>query len=157
VCPSDGTRLVDEAMLSGRTMAAVKTPPKVINPSGVGRSSPSIATDKTSFTPQPVLQSPTNPPVLALGVPSLEPVFAELQAGQQVGEYVIERKLGEGGMAMVYAGVHPLIGKRVAIKVLSPSLAAEPDIVRRFIQEARAVNQIGHRHIVDIFSFGRLP
>jgi serine/threonine-protein kinase len=154
VCPTDGTRLVDDAMLSGRTMAAV-TPPKM-TPSGVGRAS-SIATDKTSFTPQPVLQSPTNPPVVALGVPSLEPVFAELKAGQQVGEYVIERKLGEGGMAMVYAGVHPLIGKRVAIKVLSPSLAAEPDIVRRFIQEARSVNQIGHRHIVDIFSFGRLP
>jgi serine/threonine-protein kinase len=152
VCPGDGTRLVEDAMLSGQTMAAV-TPAKISSrlPSGA-----SIATDKTA-TPQPVLQSVTNPPVLALGVPSLEPVFAELKAGQQVGEYVVERKLGEGGMAMVYAGVHPLIGKRVAIKVLSPSLASEPDIVRRFIDEARAVNTIGHRHIVDIFSFQRLP
>jgi hypothetical protein len=79
-----------------------------------------------------------------------------LAAGTQVGEYVIERKLGEGGMGMIYAASHPIIGKRVAIKELNPAMAANPDVVARFIQEAKSVNQIRHRNIVDIFSFGTL-
>jgi len=81
----------------------------------------------------------------------------DLPPGTQVGEYQVQGKLGEGGMGMVFAGVQPLIGKRVAIKVLAPELARNADVVRRFITEARAVNQIGHRNIIDIFSFGQLP
>jgi eukaryotic-like serine/threonine-protein kinase len=82
---------------------------------------------------------------------------SELQAGTKVGEYVVTAKLGEGGMGAVYAGSHPIIGKRVAIKVLSGALRGDRDIVRRFVAEARAVNQIGHRNIIDIFAFGTLP
>src|SRR3954462_1446780 len=72
----------------------------------------------------------------------------ELPAGMAVGEYVIERKIGEGGMATVYAARHPLIGKKAAIKVMSPDLGADPMAVERFVQEARAVNHIGHPNIV---------
>jgi serine/threonine-protein kinase len=75
----------------------------------------------------------------------------------EVGEYRILRKIGEGGMGAVYAAVHPVIGKQVAIKVLAPHLAARPDLVDRFVTEARAVNRIGHPNIIDIFSFGWLP
>jgi eukaryotic-like serine/threonine-protein kinase len=80
-----------------------------------------------------------------------------LAPGAVVGDYVVQRKLGEGGMGAVFAARHPLIGKRVAIKVLSPSLASSPEAVERFIREARSVNEIGHRNIVDIFGFGQLP
>ena len=67
-------------------------------------------------------------------------------------------KLGEGGMGAVYAGVHPVIGKKAAIKVLQPrAVATTASMVQRFVPEARAVNQIGHRNIVDIFAFGELP
>src|SRR4051812_19933941 len=59
-------------------------------------------------------------------------------------------------MGVVYEGLQPLIGKRVAIKVLLPHLSSEPEVVGRFLSEARAVNAIGHRGIVDIFSFGQL-
>jgi serine/threonine-protein kinase len=75
----------------------------------------------------------------------------------EVGEYRVQRKIGEGGMGAVYAAIHPVIGKQVAIKVLAPHLAARPDLVNRFIDEARAVNRIGHPNIVDIFAFGWLP
>jgi tRNA A-37 threonylcarbamoyl transferase component Bud32 len=71
-----------------------------------------------------------------------------------VGEYRIERKLGQGGMGTVYAAIHPVIDKRVAIKVLHHELCANADAVTRFIQEARAVNRIGHPNIVDVFGFG---
>jgi serine/threonine-protein kinase len=81
----------------------------------------------------------------------------ELLPGQDVGEYRIESVLGRGGFGTVYAAVQPVIGKRVAIKVLARRYAADQDIVSRFVAEARAVNQIRHRNIIDIFSFGQLP
>src|SRR5262249_14372959 len=149
----------------------VLTPPPPT--ASVSPSASSIASDRTSYAPsQPPRaaqaqgqgQGPrTAPPPVVMIEPANSPVhtletgMTDLQPGQPVGEYVVERRLGEGGMAVVYAGIQPLIGKKVAIKLLAPALAAEPEIVRRFIQEARAVNQIQHRHIVDIFSFGRLP
>jgi serine/threonine-protein kinase len=75
----------------------------------------------------------------------------------EVGEYRVLRKIGEGGMGSVYSAVQPVIGKRVAIKVLAPHIAGHPELVRRFVDEARAVNKIGHPNIIDIFSFGWLP
>ena len=80
----------------------------------------------------------------------------ELQVGTMVGEYRVTHKLGEGGMGVVYAGVHPEIGKRVAIKVLAAHAAVYPDLIRRFKEEARAVNKIRHPNIIDIFSFNQL-
>ena len=76
--------------------------------------------------------------------------------GLKIGEYVIEAKIGEGGMGEVWSGKHPQIGKMVAIKILSQNMSNNPDAVARFVQEARAVNEIQHRNIVDIFSFGEL-
>jgi serine/threonine-protein kinase len=81
-----------------------------------------------------------------------------LVVGAILGEYeiVAPAPLGAGGMGSVYAAVHPVIGKRVAIKVLRGELARVPEIAQRFIDEARAVNQIGHPNLVDIFGFGAL-
>jgi serine/threonine protein kinase len=81
---------------------------------------------------------------------------ADLRPGDEVGEYVIAQKIGEGGMAAVYGAVHPIIGKKAAIKVMSTTLASQPEQVDRFVQEARAVNAIGHPNIVDVFGFGAL-
>src|SRR5262245_12740211 len=92
-------------------------------------------------------------PALAL-VPTIR--VNDLHSGTLVGEYRIEGKLGEGGMGSVYAATHPLIGKKAAIKIISPHLCTNAAAVERFIQEARAVNQIGHPNIVDVFSFGEL-
>jgi len=75
----------------------------------------------------------------------------------ELGGYIIDGLLGQGGMGIVYAATHPLIGKRAAAKVLKPELSREPAAVERFIREARAVNQIGHPNIVDIYDFGQLP
>ncbi len=77
-----------------------------------------------------------------------------LASGTMIGEYRIEKKLGEGSFGTVYAGIQPLIGKKVAIKLLHKRMSSEPEIVARFIDEARAANRIGHRNIIDIFSFG---
>jgi len=80
----------------------------------------------------------------------------DLKEGQQVGDYIIQKKIGEGGFGTVFSGEHPLIGKMVAIKVLNRQYSSQPEMVSRFVAEARAVNQIRHRHIIDIFGFGQL-
>lgn len=77
--------------------------------------------------------------------------------GTQVGEYLIERRLGEGGMGVVFAGVHPVIKKPVAIKVLQWEIARDPLEVQRLLSEAQVVNAIRHRGIVDVIGFGKLP
>jgi serine/threonine-protein kinase len=82
---------------------------------------------------------------------------AGLAPGTMVGEYRIEQIVGEGGMGQVYGAIHPVIGKRAAIKVLLPEICRNQQMVERFVMEARAVNQIGHPNIVDVFAFGALP
>jgi serine/threonine-protein kinase len=76
---------------------------------------------------------------------------------QKVGEYDVVGHIGTGGMGAVYEGRHPVIGKRVAIKVLLPQYSEDKDALRRFFDEAKAVNAIRHRGIVDIFGMGQLP
>jgi serine/threonine protein kinase len=77
--------------------------------------------------------------------------------GTFVGEYRVDAVIGSGGMGIVYRGVHPEIDKPVAIKVIRRHLAADPDYVRRLKVEARSVNAVRHRSVVDIFSIGALP
>ncbi|MFT3837969.1 MAG: serine/threonine-protein kinase [Myxococcaceae bacterium] len=89
--------------------------------------------------------------------PTTDPRAAALAldlSGQKVGEYQLIRRVGVGGMGAVFEGMQPLIGKRVAVKFLLPTLSQDASLVERFLSEARAVNAIGHRGIVDIFSFG---
>ena len=77
-----------------------------------------------------------------------------LAEGQSVGNYRILSKIGTGGMGAVYLAEHPLIGKKVALKVIHRELSGNKEVVRRFFQEAKAVNTIGHEHIIEIHDFG---
>jgi serine/threonine protein kinase len=71
-----------------------------------------------------------------------------------IGSYDVIGSLGAGGTGRVYLGQHPVIGSRVAIKVLLPEIARSAETVDRFIQEARASSQIGSPHIPRYFDFG---
>ena len=72
----------------------------------------------------------------------------------KVGRYRIDGILGEGAMAVVYAGFDPDIERQVAIKCLHREVAADPAFRRRFLAEARAAGQLTHPHIVTIFDAG---
>lgn len=90
------------------------------------------------------------PDALLSGDPALSP-------GERAGEYEVEAVIGRGGFGTVYKAIHPVIEKPAAVKVLERQYSSNPDMLARFISEARAVNRIGHKNIVDIFSFGVLP
>jgi len=74
-----------------------------------------------------------------------------LRAGTQVGDFVIESALGEGGMAQVYLARHPLLDTRHAIKILDPQLRANADARQRFLDEARIqAKHLDHPGIVKV-------
>ena len=75
----------------------------------------------------------------------------------KLGDYQVVGPLGEGGMGVVYEGLHTVINKRVAIKVIKPEYAADQILVRRVLAEAQAVNAVRHRGIVDIHAHGLTP
>ncbi len=87
----------------------------------------------------------------------LPPTPQALAPGEIVGNYRIERQLGEGGMGAVYLATHTLMNNRAVVKVLLPSLSTNPDIAQRFINEARAASNIKHRNIVTVQEVGRRP
>jgi serine/threonine-protein kinase len=83
-------------------------------------------------------------------------VRKDVMVGQKIGEYVVRRRIGSGGMGVVYEGEHPDIGRKVAIKIIRPD-SSEGVRSRELIGEARAASAIRHRGIIDIFGFGTLP
>jgi serine/threonine protein kinase/HD-like signal output (HDOD) protein len=76
--------------------------------------------------------------------------------GQTLGSFRVTGLLGEGGMGQVYGAEHVLIGRKAAIKVLASEVASDKDVVSRFFNEARAVNDIRHPNIVEVTDFGHV-
>ncbi|MRS12581.1 MAG: Stk1 family PASTA domain-containing Ser/Thr kinase [Actinobacteria bacterium] len=69
--------------------------------------------------------------------------------------YRVTEKIGSGGMADVYKAVDDVLGRTVAIKVLHPRYASEPNFVARFRQEAQAAANLSHPNIVNMYDWGR--
>jgi eukaryotic-like serine/threonine-protein kinase len=142
VCPDDGTWLHEETIMESQRHRARK---------------PSLG-DEQLDSADKLLDSSDRRALAKTAPPGGPAAMAiELAAGTRVGEYEIEAKIGEGAMGTVYRAVHPAIGRHVAIKVMTPKLFDEPESVKRFVAEARAVAAIRHPGIVDVFGFGRLP
>ena len=86
-------------------------------------------------------------------VPPTDPLLNQVLAGR----YLIKKKLGEGGMGAVYLSQHTILEKAVALKILHGEFARKPDLVERFMQEARAASRIRHENVIDISDFGSTP
>jgi serine/threonine-protein kinase len=72
------------------------------------------------------------------------------------GKYRVERVLGEGGMGRVVAAWDPDLERRVAVKILRPEVAKNPEAVERFLREARAAAKIESDHVVRVIEVGSL-
>ncbi len=89
--------------------------------------------------------------------PSFELEASPLQPGQIIGErYRVGELLGGGGMGVVQAGTHVLLGTPVAIKVIRSELKGDNEVVQRFVNEARAAAALKGEHIARVFDVGLL-
>lgn len=71
----------------------------------------------------------------------------------EVSPYLIEKKLAEGGMGRVFVARHEVLGRRVALKVLHAHIAARPEALARFRQEAAVLARLEHAHAVQVYDF----
>ena len=71
------------------------------------------------------------------------------------GRYELERKIGEGGMARIYAGRDLRLNRRVAIKIPHSHYANDADFLERFRHEAQAAAMLAHPNIVDVYDVGK--
>jgi len=76
--------------------------------------------------------------------------------GQMLGRYQLMSPIGHGGMAAVYQGRERETGRLVAVKVLSPQVAENPQFLQRFRREARVVMALHHPHVVPVEDFGEV-
>lgn len=79
-----------------------------------------------------------------------------LQPGSKFHGYTVVRCVGVGGMGAVFEGVHDMLGRRCAIKVLHAKAAERAESRERFVREARSVAKIKHPNVVEIFDVGLL-
>jgi len=72
---------------------------------------------------------------------------------QYLGKYELQQQLGRGGMAEVWKALDTQLQRYVAIKILHTNLQNDPDFIKRFLREARAVASLHHPNIVQIYDF----
>jgi serine/threonine protein kinase len=113
----------------------------------LGATDTAVAVDaKRSFT-----SATSSGPTPSAGSPV---VMTELIGSTLSGKFLINRKVGQGGMGAVYEATHTQLGKRVAVKVLLEKYAQREAIVKRLRQEAQLASSVGNEHIIDITDIG---
>jgi serine/threonine protein kinase len=73
------------------------------------------------------------------------------------GRFRIECEIGTGGMGTVYRAKHLGLERAVAVKIIKPEFASDPDVADRFMREARTMAKLRHPHAAMIFDAGNLP
>ena len=76
------------------------------------------------------------------------------QAAKQLGQYTLDRKIGEGGMGVVHLAHHVMLRRPTAIKQVLPARVG-PDVLARFEREVQAMSQLTHPNTVAVYDYGR--
>ncbi|HEV2860948.1 MAG TPA: protein kinase [Pyrinomonadaceae bacterium] len=77
-----------------------------------------------------------------------------LPEGTRLGRYEVRSQVGVGGMGEVYLASDSLLGRAVALKVLPPQFASEPERLARFVREARAASALNHPNVLTVYDVG---
>ena len=104
------------------------------------------------WTPRPRPRLPSE----TLSEYGTEPLIERLRRAT-IGRYDIYAELGSGGMATVFLALDLALDRKVAIKVMSPSLANSPEAIERFRREARVAAALSHPNIIGIYAVGDDP
>jgi eukaryotic-like serine/threonine-protein kinase len=89
--------------------------------------------------------------------PPLQPDSPAVAESLIAGKYRVLRLIGSGGMGTVWEGAHTTLGTRVAIKLIKPQFAQQPEARRRFEIEARAAAKLRSKHAVHVYDYGVSP
>jgi serine/threonine-protein kinase len=90
-----------------------------------------------------------------LGVQTIGLLRSAAFKARQLGQYRLKHSLGTGGMGEVYLAEHQLMKRPVAIKVIRPEKAGDPQVLARFEREVRSTAKLSHWNTVEIFDYGR--
>ncbi len=107
--------------------------------------------------PDPALDLTAPLPSSGVVATARGPASFEGRSGVRIDHFVVERKIGAGGMGAIYAARDVALDRPVAIKILPDELAREPGAHERFVREAQAQARLSSPHVVQIFFIGRLP
>ncbi len=91
------------------------------------------------------------PPLASTARASEDELAFDHWSGTTLGKYRIVRRIGRGGMGVVYQAVDPILQRAVAIKILREGIAAQPDSVRKFLREARTAAKLNNPHVVAVY------
>ncbi len=88
---------------------------------------------------------------------SREPITSSTPTESSIRGYELRGEIGAGAFGAVYRAYQPVVGREVAVKVILPQYANEPDFIRRFEAEAQIVARLEHPHIVPLYDYWREP
>ncbi len=151
----DGARARTGVLCSGAVAEEKRTKIGPTAPRGAVRETGAQAVADAAGTPIPA----STPPGATPAVPTsyLPPLVDPLLGQTVAARYLIQKKLGEGGMGAVYLATHVVLDKQVALKVLHGEFLRKADLVERFMQEAKSASRIRHENVIDISDFGTTP
>ena len=92
--------------------------------------------------------------IAAASASSLWAMRLRLREARRMGQYTIEREIGEGGMSRVYLARHTHLKRPTAVKVLKPAIATD-EVVTRFEREVQLCSQLTHPNTIEIYDYGR--
>ncbi len=153
---ADPRRMKDVDKTANQALAETKVPgsgPAVGDTFVPGNDEPAAGSSKegkpaAAASPPPKAAASSSPPAKSSG----EGDGKKTKKITELGDFKLEKKLGQGGMGTVFLATQKSLDRKVALKTLSPEFAKKPDFVQRFLREARSMARLQHPNVVQVYA-----